>query len=282
MARIRSIKPEFWSSAQVVECSVNARLLFIGLWNFCDDAGRTDDLPRQIKMKVFPGDDFTADDIHGFLSELAVNGLIIRYEADGKRFLQVTGWHHQKINRPNPSKIPEPPDTSHGAITEPHPPEGKGKEEEGKTPSPDPNGSSEGRAEVAPPDGDGQVDLDKLLYQRGKQLLGKSAGGQITKLKQAHGTGKALELLDLASRKEDPAEYVAGILRSGVAEGGPDDDFEFRKYLPQPELDPEQKRKRDEMLGVAERPKPAPAPNPGPIPDFLDRRRESNREQGDG
>lgn len=31
MARIRSIKPEFWVSEQIGECSTNARLTFIGL-----------------------------------------------------------------------------------------------------------------------------------------------------------------------------------------------------------------------------------------------------------
>ncbi len=40
MARIRTTKPEFWSSAQIIELSRDARLLFIGMWNFCDDNGR--------------------------------------------------------------------------------------------------------------------------------------------------------------------------------------------------------------------------------------------------
>ncbi len=39
MARIRSIKTEFWTAEQVMECSPIARLLFIGMWNFCDDGG---------------------------------------------------------------------------------------------------------------------------------------------------------------------------------------------------------------------------------------------------
>lgn len=34
MARIRTIKPEFWTSEQVMGCAPLARLLFIGLWNF--------------------------------------------------------------------------------------------------------------------------------------------------------------------------------------------------------------------------------------------------------
>ena len=52
------------------------------------------------------------------------------------------------------------------------------------------------------------------MYDRGKALLGKSAGGQITKLKTALGVGRALEVIDLARRKENPREYVAGVIRS--------------------------------------------------------------------
>ena len=34
-----------WTSEQIVECSPIARLLFIGMWNFCDDGGNH--LPAQ-------------------------------------------------------------------------------------------------------------------------------------------------------------------------------------------------------------------------------------------
>lgn len=136
MARIRTIKPEFWTSEKVVECSAFARLLFIGLWNFADDAGRIEDSAKQMKMKVFPGDDLSVDTIHGLLSELSMNELVTRYEVDNKGYIQVKGWHHQKINRPNPSKLPPPPVTTHGALTEQTPPEGKGREGKGKDNNP--------------------------------------------------------------------------------------------------------------------------------------------------
>ena len=110
MARIRSIKPEFWTSEQVMECSTNARLLFIGLWNFCDDAGRMVASDKRIKASVFPSDDFTAETVRRMLVELSSNDLIRLYVVDDKEFLQVTGWHHQKIDRPQKSKIPDPPD----------------------------------------------------------------------------------------------------------------------------------------------------------------------------
>lgn len=62
-------------------------------------------------------------------------------------------------------------------------------------------------------------DLDKVLYQRGKAVLGSKAGSQITKLKKIVGTGKALELIDLASRKENPNEYIAGVIHNEADNG---------------------------------------------------------------
>lgn len=100
MARIRSIKPEFWTSEQVMECSPMARLLFIGIWNFCDDAGNHVASPRTIKANVLPGDDIGSSNVQRMLDELYENGLIDYYVVDSKRYLHVTGWHHQRIDKP--------------------------------------------------------------------------------------------------------------------------------------------------------------------------------------
>jgi len=108
MARIRSIKPEFWSSEQVTECSVNARLMFIGMWNFCDDAGRKVSSLKRIKMEIFPGDAFSLKDIRKWMDELISHQLVIEYESEGVVYWAVTGWKHQKISHPQPSTIPEP------------------------------------------------------------------------------------------------------------------------------------------------------------------------------
>ena len=61
--------------------------------------------------------------------------------------------------------------------------------------------------------------LDKILYQRGKGTLGQKAAGQITKLKKLVGTGRALELIDLAVKKENPHEYIAAIIRNETIGG---------------------------------------------------------------
>jgi hypothetical protein len=109
MARIRSIKPEFWSSEQVMACSRDVRLLFIGLWNFADDEGRISNSAKSIKAQVFPSDeDINSTTVRRWLDELSSNELVLQYEANGRAYLQVTGWQHQKIDRKRPSKIPPP------------------------------------------------------------------------------------------------------------------------------------------------------------------------------
>ena len=39
MARIRSIKPEFFTSEAIAALQLSARLTFIGLWTYADDNG---------------------------------------------------------------------------------------------------------------------------------------------------------------------------------------------------------------------------------------------------
>jgi hypothetical protein len=107
MARIRTIKPEFWSSEQVMSCSPLARLLFIGLWNFCDDGGNHPLAPRTLKALVFPGDSITADEVSELLQELKSAGLTEHYCAEDRHYLHVRGWRHQKIEKKN-FKYPAP------------------------------------------------------------------------------------------------------------------------------------------------------------------------------
>ena len=108
MARIRTVKPEFWSSEQVMSCRPMARLLFIGLWNFCDDGGNHPLAPRTIKALVFPGDDITAEEVSNLLGELEGAELIQSYWVTGKNYFHVRGWKHQKIEKKN-FKYPGPP-----------------------------------------------------------------------------------------------------------------------------------------------------------------------------
>lgn len=108
MARIRTIKPEFWTSEQVVMCSYRARLLFIGMLCFCDDNGVHQKSYMRLKMEVLPGDNCTIDDIRVAINELIKANLIMEYEIDQKEFWLVTGFkQHQKIDKPT-YKFPLP------------------------------------------------------------------------------------------------------------------------------------------------------------------------------
>jgi hypothetical protein len=99
VARIRSIKPEFWSHERLAQCSRDARLLFIGLWNHCDDLGRARAHPALIKGQVFPYDQI---DVVPLLEELERGEFIRRYEHDGQMYLEVPSWdRHQVINKPS-------------------------------------------------------------------------------------------------------------------------------------------------------------------------------------
>lgn len=110
MARIRSIKPEFWVSEQIAECSPSARLTFIGLWNFCDDRGVHPAKPKTLRAELYAMDDVTSQDVAAWVAELIRVGLVREFTADdGEIFWCVTGWdRHQKIDRPS-FKHPTPP-----------------------------------------------------------------------------------------------------------------------------------------------------------------------------
>jgi hypothetical protein len=146
MARIRTVKPEFWTSEQVVECSPNARLLFIGMWNFCDDGGNHPASLKTLKAEVFPADDcFTMAQIEAMVAELFAHGLIIEYAANARKYWHVTGWHHQKIDKPSykhPPYIAEQSPNGSRMIDEPSTTEGKGMEGKGEVHTPPAEGAS--------------------------------------------------------------------------------------------------------------------------------------------
>lgn len=109
MPRIRSIKPSFFRSEDVSALPLRARLTWVGLWTQCDDAGRAKDNARLIKGDIWPLDSINLRDIEEDLETLADHGRIVRYEVDGKRYLEIVNWHaHQAISKPTPSRIPAP------------------------------------------------------------------------------------------------------------------------------------------------------------------------------
>ena len=115
MARIRSVKPEFFTSETIASFSHAARLTFIGLWTHADDGGRAPDNPRLLKAAVWPlDDDVTVADVANHLAEFEAAGRICRYTVDGKRYLHIVSWgEHQKPKNPS-TRHPECPRQTHG------------------------------------------------------------------------------------------------------------------------------------------------------------------------
>ena len=76
MARIRTIKPEFFDDEDIAAMSFQARLAFIGLWLQADREGRLKDRPMRLKARIFPFDDVDMDGIldhvHGQIIGFAV------------------------------------------------------------------------------------------------------------------------------------------------------------------------------------------------------------------
>lgn len=106
MARIRTIKPEFYQDEDLATVSEPAFILAAGLLNHADDEGYFKAHPGLIKAAVFPLREPSVN-IHGMLTELSNVGYIRLFEgSDGKQYGRITNFtKHQKVNRPSPSKI---------------------------------------------------------------------------------------------------------------------------------------------------------------------------------
>lgn len=109
MARIRSIKPEFFDDPDVGQISAEAALVFIGLWTQADREGRLVDDPRRLKVRLRP---YSTCDLDAILAELVDAGFVIRYQSEaGDQLLQVRSfWKHQHCHKDEKASIyPAPP-----------------------------------------------------------------------------------------------------------------------------------------------------------------------------
>jgi hypothetical protein len=209
MARIRTIKPEFWTDEKVVELSAFARLLFIGLWNFCDDEGRVVYSPRRLKMQIFPSDSL---DIELLFKELASSRLVEIYFVNDASYVQVCGFgKHQKIDKRSVSKIPPPDSLDIQAIT-PDPAESpqvsplEGKGMEGKGVDSEANASGDTAFPIA----------REKLWAAGKTMLqeagmpSKDCASFVGRLAKEYGRELTVQAVQaaLTERPADPVSYL--------------------------------------------------------------------------
>ncbi|GAA4328382.1 hypothetical protein [Flaviaesturariibacter amylovorans] len=165
MARIRTIKPQFFFNEELAELPAMARLLFIGLWTQADREGRLLDRPKRLKAEIFPFENY---DMDKGLDALQRAGFILRYKvdvnADGRvstpeqpvkelAVIQIlTFTEHQKIDKTNekPSEIPPPRTLDYESTNDSlvKVGEGKGREQErkgGEPPASPPPSSDQGQ-----------------------------------------------------------------------------------------------------------------------------------------
>lgn len=153
MARIRTIKPEFFTSEDICGLSPLARLLYVALWCEADREGRLTWKPRTFKLRYFPADDC---DIDALAREIVASGLVVQY-GDGLAFIPQFAKHQHINPREAASTLPDPPVTDENErvtdasarVTDTQVgKEGKGKEGKDKSPPNPPQGGSD--------DGEGQ------------------------------------------------------------------------------------------------------------------------------
>ena len=111
MARIRTVKPEFFKDYKLFRAEQDAdlplRLAYEGLWCTADREGRFEWIPEQIKIDVLPFDDVSFTRV---LDALVTRGFVVKYRVDDVIF----GWipnftKHQVVNnRERASDLPEP------------------------------------------------------------------------------------------------------------------------------------------------------------------------------
>ena len=102
MARNRVIKPKFWDDAKIGRLTRDARLLYIGLWNFSDDIGVVIGNSIWLKSKIFPYDQIQIQQFEKWMNELVINGFVCLLSYKGERFIYLPNFtRHQVINKPN-------------------------------------------------------------------------------------------------------------------------------------------------------------------------------------
>ena len=225
MARIRSVHPGLWTDERFASVSPLARLLFIGIWNECDDMGSFEWSPLKLKMRLLPADNADAG---ALLEELAAANCIMQYEIDGRQLGAVRNFAlFQRPKKPN-SLYPQTPEVrkycAHkGDAVPPQFPTG------GEIPPQleDGGGNSSSvsneTARIAR-----ITDPSKIMFDAGLALLtatGKSeqqARTWLGKLRRDYPAEAVITAISQAQRNSvsDPVPYIERLLRNRIQQEG--------------------------------------------------------------
>lgn len=209
MARIRTIKPEFFTSEDIVSLTPLARVFYIALWCEADREGRLDWKPVTLKMRYLPGDNCNVVEL---ANELIQAGLIVLYEVEGKRYAEIPTFKtHQVIN--NRESGSTRPSRHFDASSRVKAEWKEGRERKGR--EGERNSVPDGTGAEAPPKSPEQLTKDEL-WSAGKSLLMAAdmpkaqCGTFVGKLVKDYGDAVVIDAVRAAvvARPADPAEYL--------------------------------------------------------------------------
>ena len=122
MSRDRKLPSDFWTWEAVIDCSLRARLLFLGLWNFADSHGVQPLRPRTIRLQVFPGDDITDEAVRDVIDELVQRKLLRLYVVHEQEYIEIADWAlFQRVGRRAKRRHPRDPSLPPEPVAEPAP-----------------------------------------------------------------------------------------------------------------------------------------------------------------
>ena len=209
MARIRTIKPEFFTSEDIVSLSPLARLLYIALWCEADREGRMNWKPRTFKLRYLPADDVPID---ALCAELIASGLVVLY-GNGLAYIPKFSRHQHLNPREGASSLPDPVDNSRDSDACARVSDTQvGRE--GKGIDTLPNGKGGKPPPVEGKDPEQPTDPKRELFEAGKSLLASQGmpkaqtGSFIAKLAKDYGNESALDAVRSAVSTQ-PLEAAA-------------------------------------------------------------------------
>jgi hypothetical protein len=282
MARIRTIKPEFWQDELVASWPRDTRLVYIGLWTEADDEGRLRASPARLRSAILPYDDVTASEFEAMLKPILNSGRLRLYCVDGQTY----GWlpkfkDHQRINRPSLSRLPPFTEESavhpesalspHGRLTEPSQWEGKGKEGIRESIPPLPPADAGEPATPTDPPPLALAPTEPTLTPKRRRLKGKpSPAGEriLARLRELSGRGYEYSPeLEARLREGIPEADLLAVVEYEARPDGLRDYKGGAYYQPSTLFRPTKIRERIAQARAAQ-PRARDAPEAPPLPDL--------------
>ncbi len=105
------IDPSIWADEDFGKLSSDAKVMFIGLFSNADDAGVLPGDPTYLSATIFPFNGLSPKKASKICKEIETKMKSVFFYSDNcKKYIKLKKFLvYQKINRPSPSKYPQPP-----------------------------------------------------------------------------------------------------------------------------------------------------------------------------